>query len=333
MLRRICATIITLLLALPAVADDAQRFGAHDTLSVDVGQADDDAANVLQRIVWQPAEFTVRAEATRSEAYDARITFPSPPVEGLNGKSTVTMRWYAARKPNGEPAKAPAVLVVHTLHPDMVIGTAIARSFAQQGLHAFLIELPGYGARRQPGKVPGLVAMRAPRRTIVEVRRARDAIAALPNVDKKRIALHGTSMGGFVAAVSASMDDAFDPVVLMLTGADMFGVLENGRADAARLRQHADAAGYTEDQMRRTLDRVDPQYVAHRLAPQRTWLFTARQDQVVPRQSSMLLAETIGLPKPRHVMIAGDHYTSMLTLPGLVQRMARIIKGESVEAK
>ena len=303
-----------------------RQFEARDTLSVDLTRADDAALAVLRRVTWEPGAFTVRAEATPGAAHDARVTFPSPPVEGEAGDATVTLRWYAARNGDGTPKAAPAVLVVHTLHPDMAIGKAIARSFAKRGLHAFLVELPGYGARREAGRVPGVVALHSPARTVVEVRRARDAIATLPNVADGRIALQGTSLGGFAGAVAASMDGAFDPVVLLLSGADAFGVLRDGQADASRLRRLAHAAGHSDAELRRVLDRLDPQHVAHRLDPKRTWLFTARRDQVVPARNSDLLARTIDLPPAHHVTLDGGHYTAMLTLPGLVERMADIIR-------
>ena len=61
------------------------------------------------------------------------------------------MEWYCAE--NTDEA-ARAVVVVHESGSDMVVGRMIARGLAGQGLHAFMLQLPGYGDRR-PKKVSG----------------------------------------------------------------------------------------------------------------------------------------------------------------------------------
>lgn len=321
--------LVSLVLAVPAHAQQVQTYEARDTLHME-GVADESQAaqSVLKTVTWQPTDFTVRVQPSAGGDYDAVVTFPSPPIgEADNGPArSARLRWFAARDATGQLTEAPAVLVVHTLHPQMIIGDMIARSLAHQGVHAFVIELPGYGLRRDPRRVPGLVALEHGAQAVAEVRRARDAIAVLSGVREGSIALQGTSMGGFVAAVAGALDGAFDPVLLLLAGADGFGVLRDGEADAARLRARAHEAGFADDELRDMLDAMDPQHVAHRLDPRRTWLFTARDDQVVPRRHSDLLAERIDLPEAHHIQLAGNHYTSLLTLPGVATRMVQLIK-------
>lgn len=314
---------------------EARTFEAADTRTVERVEAMDAEASiagetraVLERLMWEPGAFEVSVEPGGGNGADARVSFASPRVEGVEGAATAHLRWYAVRGEAGELVEAPAAVLVHSLHPRMIIADAIARGLAYHGVHAFVIEMPGFGDRRVPGRAPALVALDRAVQTVAEVRRARDAIAALPAVADGPIALQGTSLGGFTAAVAGAIDDGFDPVFLVLAGADGYSVLRDGQADAARLREHARRVGYTDQRLRRLLGRVDPRHVAHRLDPQRTWLFSATGDQVVPKRNSDLLASLIGLPEAHHVHLAGDHYTVMFALPALIERMSRTIKGE-----
>lgn len=295
-----------------------------------------EAQAVLERIFWPTSTFPVHVEPVGGAAHHAVVTFPSPPVMARSGEVTARMRWYAARNGQGEVIEGPAILLVHSLHPQMIIANAIARGLASQGVHAFVIEMPGYGQRGEPGRAPAMVALEQAARTVAEVRRARDAIAALPAVMPGPIGLQGTSLGGFVAAVAGSLDGAFDPVLLLASGADGYTVLHNGRADAARVRELAYRTGYSDDELRRVLAMVDPRHVAHRLNPQRTWLYSAAGDQVIPRHNSDLLAATIGLTQGHHIYLPGNHYTVMLALPQLIARMGQTILGQdtaTVEAE
>ena len=48
-------------------------------------------------------------------------------------------------------ARARAVVVVHESGRGMTVGRVIARGLHSHGLHAFMLHLPGYGARRVEG--------------------------------------------------------------------------------------------------------------------------------------------------------------------------------------
>jgi len=136
-----------------------------------------------------------------------------------------------------------------------------------------------------------------------------------------------TSLGGFAAATAASLDDAFDQVFLVLTGGDAFAALSNGQADAARLRASMKHAGYEGEKLRALLEPVEPLRVAHRLDPHRTWLFSARQDNVIAPENAEKLAEVIDLPDEHHVRFDGNHYSALVLLPGVVERMAAQLTG------
>ncbi len=113
----------------------------------------------------------MHVEPTGGNDHVAMVSFPSPLAKDGGDLSTVRMRWFAAKTDKGEIIEAPAVLVVHSVHPKMIIGCAIVRGFAARGLHAFVIEMPGYVDRHVIGRASAMVAMERSAQTIAEVRR------------------------------------------------------------------------------------------------------------------------------------------------------------------
>jgi hypothetical protein len=159
---------------------------------------------------------------------------------------------------------------------------------------------------------------------VADARRSRDVIAALPGVS--RVGVQGTSLGGFVAAVAASIDRAFDPVILALIGGDVCGILTTGRMDAARVHQRLRRAGYDDERLRQELWDAEPLRLAHRLDPARTWLFSARWDQVVAPAFSARLADAARLPSRHRRTLGGCHYTCAAGAISIVSEMVRIAR-------
>ena len=307
-------------------------FQARDT-PITTSEETPEMRVVLDRVSWEPAAFEVRCTATPGLKYDALVRFETPLPCGKRWIDRVVMRWYAARGEDGEAVEAPAVLMVHTLQPQMLIADQMAQSFAKRGLHTFVLQLPGYGERWEGGGIfPAVTALVHGRQAVADCLRARDAIASLPNIKPGPIALQGTSMGGFVAATVGGIETSFDPVVLLISGGDCYGALVHGKHDAMFLNQALLREGYVGQGLRDLLEPVEPLRVAHRLDPARTWLITARDDITIPRASSDALAEAIGLDDEHRLWLNTNHYTMLVMLPGLSQRMADIILDNQADA-
>ncbi|MEX0654449.1 MAG: hypothetical protein WD534_00910 [Phycisphaeraceae bacterium] len=324
------AWLIALMLVIGAGAPPAaaETHPAHDTL----GQLTDGAPaaeRLLRQVGWEAAAFvvTVRRIEPRVDA-DAVVSFASPLPSGNHRQDTVPLLWYTARDAAGQPvdAAAPAVLVIHTVHPQLLVGKTIARALAREGMHAFVLQLPGFGDRATPGSPGPVVLLDHARQAVADVRRARDAIAALPGVADGPVALQATSLGGFVATVAASLDDAFNPVLLALTGGNGFDVLQHGQRDAAHVRLLLNRHGYHDARLRDHLAVIEPLHVAHRLAPARTWLFTGQRDQVIAPAHADALAEAAGLDAAHHIRFDADHYTAVFHLPTIIRQMAEIVR-------
>ncbi len=131
------------------------------------------------------------------------------------------MEWYQAKDESGAVLNAPAAVIVHESGSGMTVGRLIAQGLRQRGLHTFMIQLPYYGVRRAGEKPTGERVFAAMRQAIADVRRAKDAVAAIPLVDSTRISLQGTSLGGFVTATTAGLDQGYHRVVIFLAGGDL----------------------------------------------------------------------------------------------------------------
>ena len=326
---------ITLLLAClfftkPLLA--VQTYSARDSLDITAGTTSA-AQRVLDACAWQPSSFKVNVTPSPGKPYDFLVTFPSAKPTGSAARDTVYLRWYAPHDDHGKIRTAPAVLIVHSLQPQLVVAKMIANELSRAGFNAFVIEMPGYAHRIGDPDLPtGVEAMLHGTQAVADVRRARDAILALPHIKGKTVALEGTSLGGFVAATAASLDGAFKPVLLLLAGAHGDDVLDHGQKDAAILRQSMQDIGYGGKKLRDLLAKVDPAPVAHRLNPKSTFLFSARYDTVVPRADSDALAKAINLPASHRFWLPTNHYTTLLALPAVIKDFTHILRGETPQA-
>jgi cephalosporin-C deacetylase-like acetyl esterase len=197
----------------------------------------------------------------------------------------------------------------------------IARSLGGQGLHAFLINLPGYGPRRVEELKSVERLLPALQQGIADVRRARDAVVALPVVDDSAIGLQGTSLGGFVAATVAGLDDGYDRVFILLAGGNLKDVVMQGSEDAAKTRKKLLDAGITEEQIVEYARHVEPLRLAHRIDATSTWLYSGKYDNVVPPKCSLALAKAAALPEGHHIEMPCDHYSGILQLPQVMQQI------------
>lgn len=335
------AATVALLLGLiagHALAQDAatplpaasQRLDARDSLGP--LREERDAARAMLAGFWyepQPFALEVRPRADDEPGDCASIvTFPSPRPTGDALLDRVALEWFPARG-RAVPPRAPAVLLLHILDGRLLLERAVARALSVQGVHAFVLHLPGYQSRRLPGPRPDLLVMLArARQGIADARRARDAIAALPAVDAERISLVGISLGGILGTSVAALDGCFRHQFLFLAGGDLRGVLRDGEREIAAMREQIRRSGLADTDVAAALDACDPLTVAHRLDRARTFLFSADADEVVPPANARALGRAAGLEGGHHVWFRGTHHSGVLQLPEFVARMLAEIRRE-----
>jgi len=311
----------------PALQAGAE-FAAVDSISCG-DERNDDARDCLANLAWAPAPFSARLEAAPAGCGDFLVRFPSPRPIGNAVVDRAAMEWFAAKDEGGEIKAAPAIVVIHESGSKMTVGRMIARDLGGHGLHAFLLQLPGYGERRVEGLSRPERALPALRQAIGDARRARDAVAALPVVDKSRIGIQGTSLGGFVTATTAGLDHGYDRVFIFLAGGDLEQVVLHGTKDAAKLYKKLIDAGVTDEQIKRHAREVEPLRLAHRIDPRITWLYTGKYDDVVPPRCSHALAEAAHLAEGHHVELPVDHYSGAIYLPKIVAEIVQQMKSST----
>lgn len=297
-------------------------FACQDTLNIGEEKSAD-ACACLEGLSWNAEKFTAQLQAAEKDHGDWLVRFPSATPVGDERNDRVALEWYQAKDEAGQPKQAPAVVIVHESGSNMLVGRTIARMLRPRGVHTFLIHLPYYGVRRGPegrpkdGDLIGIL-----KQGIADTRRARDAVAALPYVDSSRIALQGTSLGGFVAATTAGLDHGYQRVFILLAGGDIYSVLMHGQRDAVKVRAEFQRSGLTDEELKAKLAAIEPLRLAHRVNAKQTWLYTGAFDEVVPPRNSDLFAKAAGLAEKHHIKLLANHYSGILFLPPLLHEIA-----------
>ena len=308
----------------PAVGQKFQAVDSLDT-SLKSGKSDQAVKKYLDGLAWPKQRFEVELLSPYKNRGDFMVTFPSPVKSNNGGDDTVTMEWYAARNEAGEMIKAPAIVVVHESGSGMTVGQIFAKTLKKQHFHTFLLHMPGYGKRKakQRQDVSELVTLF--HQAISDVRRARDAVAALPMVDERLIVLQGTSLGGFVSATVAGLDDGYDGVFLMLAGGDLYDILMHGKRDAEKVLEKTREAGIDDDQLKKIIDKIEPLNFASRMNASHVWLYSGKYDTVVPLKNALLLARTAGLAREHHILMPVNHYSGIVYLPVIFKHIGEKI--------
>lgn len=327
-----CFTTLALLIVVTSWAHaEERRFTARDTLKPAAAETDD-ARACLDGLCWKPGEFAMTVERTPDAEHHAVIRFPSPLDTGDAVNDRVALIWH--RPAHANAAKpGPAIVVVHESGSAMPVGKLFAKRFADKGLHAFLIHLPNYGLRRRDGTKPtGEKFLLAMRQAIADVRRAHDAVAVLPGIDPARISLQGTSLGGFVTATTAGLDHGFDHVFIMLAGGDLYGLMHNGQREAAELSQRLADAGFSGDKLRDLMHTIEPTRLAARVNREKTWLYSAEQDTVVPMANALAYKKSASLADDHHIRLLGDHVSCIVFLPVILDHVVKQV-GVEMESR
>ena len=310
---------------------DNKTFEAKDSVALEVSkETSEDAKACLNGLGWERGTFQVRIEDAdekqRRSGIDRIVRFPSPVPSGDPVNDLVAMEWYQATKKGQKLDRAPAIVVVHESGRGMTVGKMIARGLSNQGVHALLLQLPTYGLRRNPAstKSEGEALIAGLKQGITDARRAYDAVGVLPWIDPQRVSIQGTSLGGFVVATTTGLDAAYHRSMILLAGGDLYGVLANGDRDAEKTRKELAKSGISMDQAKEALYSIEPLRLAHRVAADKTWLYSGSNDTVVPPVSSKKYALAARLPEGHHIELPADHYSGVVFLPSVIQQMAEL---------
>ena len=149
-----------------------------------------------------------------------RLKFPSPVVTPLQENNTVHAEYY---RPHGE-GPFPGVIVLDILGGNETVSRTIALHLAQHKIASLFVYMPYYGPRRTPGSSVRLLmpdidhSLAAVRQTVLDLRVATAWLESRPELDKKRLGILGTSLGSFMATLTAEMEPKLGRVGVLLGG-------------------------------------------------------------------------------------------------------------------
>lgn len=302
-------------------------------------------------------EATLREGEPDDDWRFVRVVYPSPVKTPWPEANVVPCELYLPRRPAGEatpgtapatgPAaveapsgRVPAAVVLDILDGSAVIPRGLARGLAERGVAALYVPMACYGPRRPAGGVHFKYYADHPeatpdnlRQTVMDVRRAKALLAALPEVDPDRIGITGVSLGGIMTALAAGVDGEFYRVAPILAGGDVAGITFHAR-ETRRIKAACDAHSINQAKLAAMLAPVEPLSFASRIDPSRCLMINAAADEVIPAANTAALRQAVGQPgddRPRMLTVPVGHYAAMLYLPNIRRRVVEFMQGKPVD--
>lgn len=274
-----------------------------DAPAAPAGPVIPDVAKALAaRCRYEPAkaDFTV-SEPTKfgEKAFVESISFPSP-VKSADPEKNDVVRARLFRTEKPEPA---AVIVLGGWRFDPMSPQLAGALAAETGLQCLFVELPFQGMRTPKGRTPGELTFSADveqnEATLVQaaqdIARAVDWLVEERKVDRSRIGIMGTSLGGFVSGTLYGMDDRFKCAAMLISGGDVASVIYAKTNFLTReIRADLTAKGLDEAAVRERMKGLDPVTWARPERKDGLMLLAAEKDEVVPLPTVHALAKAYG---------------------------------------
>lgn len=245
------------------------------------------------------------------EVFD--LKFPSPVASPHPENNTVVAEYY---RPAGD-GPFPCVIVLDVTGGNQNLSRLIARHFAQKKVAGLFVQMAYYGPRRPAQGGLRLLSTdlelttAAVTQTVLDLRRATAWMESRPEIDRSRLGIMGTSLGSFVAALTAEMEPKLGRAVVLLGGG---GFVEGywTHPKVAPYRNVFEALGGTKQMVQDVIAPIDPITCAGNLKACRLLIIAAKNDEVVPPKMAEMLWEASG--RQRLIWLHAGHYTAGLHL-------------------
>jgi len=277
-----------------------------------------DQQNIPKRYRLQKNHFDYQLKKIKDlpvngvEIYE--LTFPSPIKSATPENNTVWAEYYRPKS----KGPFPCVIVLDITAGDQSLSRMIAGHLAQNGIGGLFVQMAYYGPRRPPGSKLRLMSpdlnhtTQAVRQTVLDLRRATAWMESRPEIDKNRLGIMGTSLGSFMAALTAEMEPKLKGVGVMLGGGGFVDAYYDDPR-AAPYRKVWEAFGGNKEKVARLLAPIDPITHAELLKDRRVLIIAAKKDEIVPPKMAEALWKATGQQKIVWFNNAG-HYTAALYL-------------------
>jgi len=202
--------------------------------------------------------------------------------------------------PKATPGPHPCILLLHGYGGSKDDSLLPAAAFLATGIAVFAPDMQYHGDRAVAGKdifsADVLDNRAAMIQTIVDCRRAIDFLETRPEIDAKRIAFVGVSLGGILGGVLSGVDQRIKAVVLIVAGGDWGSLLLKSQIGAAKKIRELHP-GLKSEQIAELMDPVDPINFIGRVSPRPLLMQNGNQDNIVPVECNNKLYDAAGQPK------------------------------------
>lgn len=251
-----------------------------------------------------------------------RVRFPSPYKSKTAENNTVHAEYY---RPEGK-GPFPAVVVLDVTAGQQLLARHMANHLARHGVAGLFVQMAYYGPRRPAGSKLRLMSpnlkhtTEAVTQTVLDLRVAAAWLESRPEVDGKRLGIVGTSLGSFLAALTAQAEPRYGRVAVLLGG----GGFIDGYAEhplASPLLKAYEALGGKRDELKKLIAPIDPITNAALLKKRQLLILAASRDDIVPPKMARALWEATG--KGPIVWYDATHYGAAAFAADAMERVLR----------
>ena len=294
-------------------------------------RAIDDQAQVAKCYRLEPYNFDFELKPVRELTVSgidiSHLTFPSPVASPHASNNTVHADYY---RPAGL-GPFPGVIVLDILDGSQVVSRGLANVFAQNGIAALIVTMPYYGPRRPTGENLRLISPNIDqtfvniRQTVLDNRCAAAWLAARPEIDAKKLGIHGTSLGSFMGALTAAAEPRLHRVSLMLGGGGLIDAYA-GHPKAQPIFAALALVGGSKEALKAIVASADPITYAAELKKRKLLMIAASRDDVVPPAAATALWEATG--KQKIVWFNSTHVGAAVHLFDATQHIVKHFKAD-----
>jgi dienelactone hydrolase len=286
----------------------------------------DDQANIPERYRLQECEFDYRMSAKRDLPNTGvrvfRVQFPSPVKSATPENNTVHAEYYL---PSGN-RPFPGVIVLDITAGNQSLSRHLSLFLAQKKIAALFVQMAYYGPRRPPGSKLRLLmpniehSLAAIRQTVLDLRVAAAWLKARPEIDGKRLGIMGTSLGSFMAALTAEMEPKLGRVAVLLGGGGVVDAYYD-HPKAASYRRVYEALGGSKEALTKVLAPADPLTCAANLKEHKLLILAGKRDDIVPPKMAEALWNASG--RQRIVWYDCTHYGAIVYLASALDHIVK----------
>lgn len=281
------------------------------------------------------SHFNLRLEETTPNWIHYAVDFPTAHTTLYDESNTAHGEYFVPRHRD----RCPLSILLHGMGDKSLIPCRmLAQYLVERGIASFVLYLVFHSSRMPEVKKrqfwPNTINewLEAFQVSVIDVRQVIDWVKDKAEIDEKRIAVIGMSMGGLVSAIAMGVDKRIAAGVFIVTGGNLEEITWNGKSHAARRGHSCTQAQchdiyshyprYLAELAERGFENVtaakecflfDPMTFACSLRGRPMLMINALQDRFIPRRSTLDFWEACG--KPHIIWLPASHATIYLQYP------------------